>query len=421
MPERKYTYKVEIDAAQAKAQAEELRRTLTAMLDDIAPQQRSGIAQAIQQAQKPAQDLNRALEETQRRVRDLRNEYERMGQTAAAAASRGSQRSRANFNTYVEEVRKAAGDEAAGAARRTGRATNIGNLSAEFKDDETGRYLEAERDALRARQEANEKMRFTAAEKRQLAELESQLTQAELAEVQVRQRLAQEQKADADRLIAAWESSGDGLDAFTADIMEASDRLEREIRQMAEDETQLLESTARANQRLSALIEQQDADMRRAAAKAQGTILQAGAGASGAGVYSQQTAITISQASAANAERFAAAMRDAAEASERMEHARMSTNVRGYEIELEKQKAAIRQASEAMTAMQVEEARQATAAVTAEQRRQTANVQAEAQMRTALVRTEADVARQEARAAAGARIEQEKRITAETRAQIRQR
>ena len=40
MPERKYTYKVEIDAAQAKAQAEELRRTLTAMLDDIAPQQR---------------------------------------------------------------------------------------------------------------------------------------------------------------------------------------------------------------------------------------------------------------------------------------------------------------------------------------------------------------------------------------------
>ena len=176
MPERKYTYKVEIDAAQAKAQAEELRRTLTAMLDDIAPQQRSGIAQAIQQAQKPAQDLNRALEETQRRVRDLRNEYERMGQTAAAAASRGSQRSRANFNTYVEEVRKAAGDEAAGAARRTGRATNIGNLSAEFKDDETGRYLEAERDALRARQEANEKMRFTAAEKRQLAELESQLT-----------------------------------------------------------------------------------------------------------------------------------------------------------------------------------------------------------------------------------------------------
>ncbi len=421
MPDRKYTYKVEIDAAQAKAQAEELRRTLTAMLDDIAPQQRSGIAQAIQQAQKPAQDLNRALEETQKRVRDLRNEYERMNQTAATAASRGTQRSRANFGTYVEEVRKAAGDEAAGAARRTGRATNIGNLGAEFKDDETGRYLEAERDALRARQEANEKMRFTAAEKRQLAELESQLTQAELAEVQVRQRLAQEQKADADRLIAAWESSGDGLDAFTADIMGASDRLEAEIRQMAEDETQLLESTARANQRLSALIEQQDADMRRAAAKAQGTILQAGAGATGAGVYSQQTAITISQASAANAERFAAAMRDAAEASERMEHARMSTNVRGYEIELEKQKAAIRQASEAMTAMQVEEARQATAAVTAEQRRQTANVQAEAQMRTALVRTEADVARQEARAAAGSRIEQEKRITAETRAQIRQR
>ena len=72
MPDRKYTYKVEIDAAQAKAQAEELRRTLTAMLDDIAPQQRSGIAQAIQQAQKPAQDLNRALEETQKRVRDLR-------------------------------------------------------------------------------------------------------------------------------------------------------------------------------------------------------------------------------------------------------------------------------------------------------------------------------------------------------------
>nr|MBP8293382.1 hypothetical protein [Caldilineaceae bacterium] len=388
MPDRKYTYKVEIDAAQAKAQAEELRRTLTAMLDDIAPQQRSGIAQAIQQAQKPAQDLNRALEETQKRVRDLRNEYERMNQTAAAAASRGTQRSRANFGTYVEEVRKAAGDEAAGAARRTGRATNIGNLGAEFKDDETGRYLEAERDALRARQEANEKMRFTAAEKRQLAELESQLTQAELAEVQVRQRLAQEQKADADRLIAAWESSGDGLDAFTADIMGASDRLETEIRQMAEDETQLLESTARANQRLSALIEQQDADMRRAAAKAQGTIMQAGAGATGAGVYSQQTAITISQASAANAERFAAAMRDAAEASERMEHSRMSSNVRGYELDIERERQKIRRDSAKSSAVEVEQERAAARAriqsvrqAEVEQKRLTASTEREARKR----------------------------------------
>lgn len=421
--ERKYTYRVEIDAAQAKQQAAELRRTLEEMLGELAPaaQQRGGIAETLREAQKPAQDLSRTLEETQRRVRDLRNEYERMNQTAAATANRGTQRSRANFNTYVEEVRKAAGDDAAASARRMGRATNIGNLGAEFKDDESAHYLEAERDALRARQEAGQKMKFTAEEKRRLAELESQLAQAELEELRMRQQMAQAQKADADRLIAAWEASGEGLDAFTADIMAASDRLEAEIRQMAEDETQLLDSTARANQRLSALIEQQDADMRRAAAKATGTIMQAGAGAAGPGAYSQQAAITISQASAANAERFAVAMREAAEASERMERARLSTNVRGYELELEKQKAAIRQASEAMTAMQVEEARQATAAVTAEQRRQTANVQAEAQMRTTLVRTEADVARQEARAAAGARIEQEKRITAETRAQIRQR
>lgn len=414
--ERKYTYKVEIDAAQAKAQAEALRRTLTEMLGEIAPQQRGGLADVIQQAQKPAQDLNRTLEETQKRLRDLRNEYERMNQTAAAAASRGTARSRANFSTYVDEVRKAAGDEAAAAARRTGRATTIGNLGAQFKDDETGRYLEAERDAARAYQEANEKMRFTAEEKRQLAEIESQLAQTELQEIQVRRQIAQEQKADADRLIAAWESSGAEFDAATAEIMEGSDRLAAEIKQMADDETQMMDAAARANQRLQDVIQQQDKEMRRAEARATGTIAQAGGT-----IHAQQTAITVTQASAANAERFSKAMQDAAIASERLEQSRMSTNVRGFELELERERQKIIASREKAGLIEAESARQATAVVQQEQRRQTLTVQGETQERIAMSRAEADVLRNEARAAATERMEQERRLTAQTRAEIRER
>ena len=65
--------------------------------------------------------------------------------------------------------------------------------------------------------------------------------------------------------------------------------------------------------------------------------------------------------------------------------------------------------------------RQATAAMQQAQRQATMAFQAESQMRVALVRAEANVAVQESKAVAAARIELEKRITAETRAQMRQR
>jgi archaellum component FlaC len=423
--ERKYTYRVEIDAAQAKQQAAELRRALEEMLGELTPaaQQRGGIAETLREAQKPAQDLSRALEETQRRVRDLRNEYERMSQTAAAAASRGTQRSRANFNTYVDEVRKSAGDDAADSARRMGRATNIGNLGAEFKNDESAHYLEAERDALRARQEAGQKMRFTAEEKRALADVEAQLAQAELEEVRTRRMLAERESAEiqqrANQIYQALADGTDDLSASNLDILQAADRLEKEVKGLAEEETQMLESAAKAHQRLQDLIQQQDAEMRRAAAKATGTIAQAGD--TGGAVRTQQTAITVSQASAANAERFAVAMREAAEASERLERSRMSSNVRGYELSLERERQKIRADSEKATAIEIEDARKTTATVQAEQRRQTATVQAETQERIAAARVEADVTRNEARASAAARIEQEKRITAQTRAELKER
>ncbi len=70
---------------------------------------------------------------------------------------------------------------------------------------------------------------------------------------------------------------------------------------------------------------------------------------------------------------------------------------------------------------QAAQLRQATATMQAEQRRQTQAFRTESQMRVALVRAEANVAVQESKAAAAARIEQEKRITSEYRAEIRRR
>ncbi len=80
-----------------------------------------------------------------------------------------------------------------------------------------------------------------------------------------------------------------------------------------------------------------------------------------------------------------------------------------------------RELNDAGGSKQAAQLRQANAAMQQAQRQATMAFQAESQMRVALVRAEANVAVQESKAAAAARIELEKRITAETRAQIRQR
>jgi hypothetical protein len=444
MTDRKYTFKVEIDSAQAKQQAEELRRQLQAILDDIMPQQRGGgqggpVGEMLEAAQKPAQELKRTLAEVaqvdltagtdallaeldrvQREIARTRNEYERMSMTAAARNAGGTQRSRANFNTYVEEVRKAAGDDAAESARRTGRAVNIGQLGAEFKNDEAALYGEAERDALRAQQENTQKRRFNAAEKLQLAELEAQLLASELQAIQmqheVTRRQAEEAAQRSERMLDAIIQNGSEIGPAEMRAMDEAERLWLETKELAQQQAEMFDALANANQRLSTEIAQQESAVKRAAAKASGEIVQAGGA-----VTTQQTAITVTKASAENAQALAVALREAAEASDRLQNSRMNTNVRGFELELERERQKIAQQTQTQTAALVESQRQQTAVVAGEQRRQTEVTRAEMQERVALARAEADVSGQEARAQTAARIEQEKRITAETRAQIRAR
>lgn len=445
MPERKYTYKVEIDAAQAKATAEALRRQLMDALSDIgAPGSGGGLAAAVQEAQKPVEALKRQLadvakidltkgtdellaqlDKVQREITRTRNEYERMGMTAAAQSG-PSARSRANQRTYVDEVRKAAGDDAAESARRLGRAINIGQAGAQFKADDAGVYGEAERDALRAGEANNEKRRFNAAEKRALAELEAQLLASELdalrIQKEVTQRQAQEAEQRSSRLLDAALEAGTGIGAAEAQALQEAERLAQETKELAEQEQQMLEGVANANQRLSTLIEQQDNDMRRAAAKAQGQIVAATAG--NATAHTSQAAITVSAGSVANAEKLAQALREAAEATERIERSRMSTNVRGFELDLERERARIQKDARLQTV--AEEGKLRDAQRTAreqenQQKRLTAATEREARKRAS---AEAKAARDAEKATERATRQQEadqRRLTAATEREARRR
>ena len=108
MPDRKYTYKVEIDAGQAKQQAEELRRTLEqAMGDAGGSKQAAQLRQAtavMQQAQRQATMAFQA--ESQMRVALVRAEANVAVQESKAAAAARIEQEKRVTSEYRAEIRR---------------------------------------------------------------------------------------------------------------------------------------------------------------------------------------------------------------------------------------------------------------------------------------------------------------------------
>lgn len=115
MPERKYTYKVEIDAAQAKAQATALRQQMTADLDAI-EQRKATTAQAAEVRKRAAADEKAMLDSIRRAKQQVeRQEAEQKRLTATTereARKRAAAEERAARQAEQEAKRVARAQEA---------------------------------------------------------------------------------------------------------------------------------------------------------------------------------------------------------------------------------------------------------------------------------------------------------------------
>lgn len=442
MPDRKLTYAVEIDAQQAQAQARALRAIFEQELKAIsagvqAQTSRSLAPGGSADAIRPTQQMKRALEEIGRvdltkpadaliaqlgevdnALKRTRNEYERLGMLASARASSGGAARRAQQGDYVDDVRRQVGDQAANAIAHTGRALNIGQRGAEFKSDEEAYYLEAEKDYIQNGEQRTQKMRHNAEEKQQLAQLELEMYEAELQGVRIQKELATRRMSQIEQ-----QASGLEFNASTAAIFEEADRVQQETQELAQQEAELLRSISSTNDRLGDMMQQQATRSARSAGD-----LVAGGGVA----TTSQAAITVSARSVENAEKLAAALHEAADATQRIEKSRMNTDIRGQELEIEREKLKMQHQAAQQTAANVElektlgaaqrgEIAKGLAAVRAAEQQKTAAARAESQERIIAARTEGAVVVEAARTARAAAVEEERRRTAEVRAQVRER
>lgn len=429
MPDRRYTYTVEIDAAQARQAATQLRAMFERELAQImtpASAGRSTPDQTMQRTQQTAEATKRTFEQISKidltanteklfaqlgqideRLKAARSEYERLGQLSSARGSSSAQ-SRAQMGTYYDEVEKAAGKDAADAARRTGRALNIGQRGAEFKSDETGYYLEAEQDYFNGQQQNDQKRRFNMAEQQELARLEGEMYAAELDAVRVQKEMETRRLADLERSMDALMAAGSSSEDDTARIAGEADDAARSIAELTEQETDLLQSVEKANKRAAEQAEAAAAKALRTEATRSGQIIGAGT------ATTSQTALTVSAKSVENAEKLAAAMREAAEATERQATAMQNAGRREWELDTMRARSKIEQGARITAEQEIAATKTAAA-------EKIAIAQSEARIRAELAKGEARAIAEAAESATAQIKGEENRRTAILKSELKER
>lgn len=451
MPDRKYTYQIEIDAAQAKQAAAQLRALLQRELADIFTQSGQGAQNSAAPAQAlrseiekiakidltaPIDQLQAQIGETTQQINRLRAEYERA--TITGQSGRTPQEA-AIYQDYINEVRRQVSERAANAIQSTGQYLNIGERGAQFKAEDEQAYITFADDWHKSRRDVQEKEQRTLQERIAIARLEAELTEADL-------QLAQAEKEIATRRIQQIERSlgetGDDENEIMR-LLEAGQQAQEQLDQVSQQETYLLSQVADANDRLAQLLKQEAEQVQAATKRA---ALNAGdfsaASTTGAGTISR-VQMTVSAASTENAERLAESYRKAAEQSERIaenterisrakisEARGVAESAKIAEVERRTTELAIKDAQRLAT-IEAEAAKQRTASkqqamlaqreLTLAQQKQTIAAKAEADQRVAIARYEAHAKMQEeTRRTIAARAE-DKRITEAARREAEER
>lgn len=486
--DERVTYTVEIDLAQARQAADEIADIFERRLSQIqiAGPRAGSPAQMAQQMEqtaervadnyrqiaqvdltRPVDELRRELETLERVIAGTEDRLEKMAFTAGSFGERNA-RFGAQVEEYYRQLEFSQGREAANRARARGVVGSIGDITAQFQND----VIPEEEFTTSVQRQAVEKQRQTLDEQREAAELQAAVYEQRLQAIAIERQIATQQLAELDEYMNQIGASGaDISDDEAAAYLAEHAQFEQATAKWLEEETDLVESMARARQEAAKIAEQQAARQVTRTERAQQLTGAAPAPQTGSGVaVGRQTAITVTQASADNAERLAGALIEAAQATERIESLRASNagqrqadleltrqqaqierqnariieqerqqeitaaqRVRAVEAQANQQKLAdIRTTAQAQQQAQRVAATQATQAAraTAAQVAQTARSQAEqviqatrtsAQAQQQATRAAGEVARQQARATAAEQIEQAKRTTAQLKQDLRER
>ena len=340
MPDRKYTYQVEIDASQAQQQAAQLRALFAKELGEVlggtqGTSQSAGqrMAADLQKAAAPLEEIKREmqalakvdptapidqlqaeLKTLDRALEDTRRRYEALTMTAGSTASR-TQAQAAEYRAYLTEVERAAGLDARRAIESTGQYLNPGQRYAEFKNDQEGDYLEFANDYHRRNRDAQSKAQQSLDAQIETARLEAEMYDLNLEINQRQQAIARQREAE-------YQQQIDAMGALTPEnigdpVWELADDVAREIKQLEQEELDLLRSVTEANDQIASLTQQNAAKIEAEAAAAARRAGDFGETAAGAG-QRVNTYITVSEKSAANVERMAAGLKESVELSDRL-------------------------------------------------------------------------------------------------------
>jgi len=469
MPDRKYTYQIEIDAAQAKQAAAQLRALFEKELGSIAAPAGASqeiarsvapVAQLAQEMQKIAQiDLTKPVDELQREIAStaqqldrLRAEYERLSTTGMQGGRSGADA--ASYQAYIDEIRRMVSAEAANAMQSTGQYLNVGQRGAQFVYEHEDAYLDFAKDYHGKDRDVQNRARQSAAERENLARLEVEMYEAQLQITQAERTIAERRLAEYEQQIGAMgglneQNVNDPIWTAYGDAAEGINRL-------SEEQQQYLAAVAAANENLTKLTVESQAEIAKAeqaAARKRGEIVTKAPPAetaAGAKTYSQQTALTVSKDAVKNAAELTEQLRESAGLTQRIaentqkiteaEIGRTKSTKEAYIAQenqrklteeairdAERRKNVDTEAAKAQTEAAKANTEQAKQANNAAQQAKiaqqgiTATTKAEATVRTQTARAEATVTIEAARTAGAAAREEQKRQTMALRNEVNQR
>lgn len=379
-------------------------------------------------------DITKPVDEMRTELRALNEDIQRTEtellnmQFKGGGASRHTQEFANTINEYFDKLEKEFGTELANVARSRGKIGNIGQVRAEFVND----TRPPDEFTTSAYKQLEEKQRFTNAERQRMIELETQVYEKRLQAIQIEQAVLDKEYAEVVSATQAIEGA-----SGAAGANELLDSAWREFQQQSErlvnEELDLSRTLADRKRRLAELLQAEEAKV------SQSTLPNA----------SQQTArataITVTEKSAANAERLAKALEDAAQAEarlaettakynqinngatleterKRLELQRQNAVIQQQLVEIEASSGAERRAQlQTQAAAEIAAQQQLTQAARAATNERTASARAEANERTELARQSTFALNEQERRTTAAFVEEERRKTAALRTELNQR
>lgn len=447
---RRVGYVVELDTEQAEAKAKSLagilRDTFTAPIQletlakidqpiqtatkEAAQLQRELTQIAAVDLSKPAEDLQRQLDELQRDAGRTRDTLERM--SFVGGADFDFKMDPAIYGDLFDRIEREFGAAVANALKASGRSFSIGDLNAEFLSERAGSLGDVGTAGIVSEanhplfKELQEKTRQTTEERAEALRLEIELQENLLEQTRIQKELAQRNFADLDQALdEPVDYDVAGAEENLAYLQDAWAEAGEQTQRLAKEEIELAEELTRLQNTYREQVEAAAEEARKIAQREAGQIVTGGgrpAAASpgqAADVVTQQTALVVKKGSVQNAERLAEAMEKAAAASREV----AEWNNRGIDAQRRKDEEALerRKLELRRQSLEVEqELANQTAKRIEDEKRKTSSVQAENKERTEAARR-ATIEAQTALKAAQTQEAQEKRTTAIVTSELKER